>query len=405
MPLRKVAIWYNLGSGGSKRQVYNHVKGLQSRGIEVELFRPPVPSLEFLPLADLAPETEIPLERPEIRNLPLPLKIGEMKSHQARRIEAMDQHCMLAAERIRKSKSDLLFANTCLDFAAPRLARHLNEIPKSVYLAEPSRALYEALPRLPWEALPDAAGIRENQTDKIRVDGLRLLVREERLNVEAFDQVLVNSIFSAEAIRRVYDAPSEVCYLGIDHEFFTPPTANREAFVLSVGSFNGAKNPELVIRSVAHLPTEVRVPLVWIANTEDSALRQRLSQLARDLEVDLQIVKVAGDDELKSYYQRAQCLVYAPLNEPFGLVPLEASACELPIVGVERGGVRETVKHEINGLLTDESPESLGEALLQVLTQPKLAESLGKAGRKRILENWTLNHGTDRLIHHLSKLA
>ena len=39
-------------------------------------------------------------------------------------------------------------------------------------------------------------------------------------------------------------------------------------------------------------------------------------------------------------------MLYAPRLEPFGLAPLEANACGLPVIAVPEGGVRETVVHE-----------------------------------------------------------
>ena len=49
------------------------------------------------------------------------------------------------------------------------------------------------------------------------------------------------------------------------------------------------------------------------------------------------------DDQLIALLNRAAVMVYAPRLEPFGLAPIEAAACALPVVAVAEGGVRETV--------------------------------------------------------------
>src|SRR6476620_3082634 len=58
----RIAIWYNLPSGGAKRALYRHVRGLLERGHEVEAWCPPSANRDFLPLADLIPEHVRPLD-------------------------------------------------------------------------------------------------------------------------------------------------------------------------------------------------------------------------------------------------------------------------------------------------------------------------------------------------------
>jgi len=54
--------------------------------------------------------------------------------------------------------------------------------------------------------------------------------------------------------------------------------------------------------------------------------------------------------------------LYAPRLEPVRYAPLEANACELPVVGVTEGGLRETIVDGVNGLLVD-PPVALAEGI------------------------------------------
>jgi len=77
--------------------------------------------------------------------------------------------------------------------------------------------------------------------------------------------------------------------------------------------------------------------------------------------------------------------------EGFGIVYLEASACGKPIIAGQGGGVAEAILNQKTGLLVNsESPSELAQAFIQLLDNPHLAESLGKNGRKRVLQefNW-----------------
>ncbi len=52
-------------------------------------------------------------------------------------------------------------------------------------------------------------------------------------------------------------------------------------------------------------------------------------------------------------YNKANLVVYTPYQEPFGLVPLESMSCGTPVVGVNDGGVMETVTNGKTGILTE----------------------------------------------------
>src|SRR5437763_1335185 len=58
----KIAVWHNLPSGGGKRALYDHVRGLIERGHTVEAWCPPTADLDFLPLAPMAREHVVDLE-------------------------------------------------------------------------------------------------------------------------------------------------------------------------------------------------------------------------------------------------------------------------------------------------------------------------------------------------------
>src|SRR5688572_32875511 len=57
----RIAVWHNLPSGGGKRALYDHVKGLTDRGHYVESWRPPLFDDDYLPLSNLIKETVTPL--------------------------------------------------------------------------------------------------------------------------------------------------------------------------------------------------------------------------------------------------------------------------------------------------------------------------------------------------------
>jgi glycosyltransferase involved in cell wall biosynthesis len=186
--------------------------------------------------------------------------------------------------------------------------------------------------------------------DLIRMQQLRVLAREERLNAGAFDLILVNSYFSRENLLRAYGLDSTVCYLGVDTELFVNRQYVRENFVVSVGEMGPHKNVEFIIKAVAQIEVP-RPRLVWIANRGSDSYYKEMRSLAESYEVSFEARRRIDDNELVDILNRAAAMVYAPRLEPFGLAPLEANACGLPVVAVAEGGVRETIIDDLIGLL------------------------------------------------------
>ena len=76
--------------------------------------------------------------------------------------------------------------------------------------------------------------------------------------------------------------------------------------------------------------------------------------------------------------------------EPFGLINLEAMACEAPVVASAVGGIVEVVEDGKTGVLVPPAqPEALADAIGRVLANPTLARDMGRAGRKRVEEKFS----------------
>ncbi len=84
-------------------------------------------------------------------------------------------------------------------------------------------------------------------------------------------------------------------------------------------------------------------------------------------------------------------LVHPPDGESFGRVIVEAMAAGLPTVGVRAGGVGEIIEHGVTGLLA--TPDDAGElaaAIEQLARDPVQRQTMGRAGRKRAEERYSL---------------
>jgi glycosyltransferase involved in cell wall biosynthesis len=401
----RIAVWHNLPSGGGKRALYGHVVGLVERGHTVEAWCPPTADGKYLPLSAIISEHVVDLNWPRYTQAD---KFG-ITLVKKRQIVAMDAHCRACADEINRGNFDVLFANSCMFFGATSIGR-FTKVPSVLYLGEPYRWLYEAMPRLWWlapprrsEALLGLSSLKAAIQDSRSLRNWRLQAREEVDNAAAFNRILVNSYFSRESILRAYGLDSDVCYLGINTDLFVDRRLERTNTVVGLGSFTRAKNIRLCIEALCLIP-HPRPKLVWVGNTATSYLDE-MCVLARERNVDFEPNVSILDEELLDILNRAQAMLYAPWLEPFGLAPLEANACGVPVIAVAEGGVRETIVDGITGLLIEKDPASMASAISKLVSNPTLARELGMNARQNVEKNWSMVAAIDRLEQRLVRYA
>jgi glycosyltransferase involved in cell wall biosynthesis len=155
-----------------------------------------------------------------------------------------------------------------------------------------------------------------------------------------------------------------------------------EPFVLSVGRLVSLKRVDLLLRALAHVPPPASAVIVG-----EGPERAVLEALVAELGVAAR-VRFAGyvtDADTRALYARAGAVFYAPWDEDYGLVTLEAFHARKPVVTTtDAGGPLEFVEHERTGLVAAPEPESVGAALARLLRDPDLARELGEAGRAAI---------------------
>lgn len=398
----KIAVWHNLPSGGGKRALYYHVRGLVERGHKLACWSLDTADQSYLPLSEFAPERVI---CSELKNRSRKRFTGRWTSGYREvidRMRAFDEACKRCAREIEAGDFDLLFANSSIAFYVPYIMRHVR-MKKVLYLQEPSRFMYEARPVLPWvssapEDLEQASLFRPRQfiANYPTLETLRLQAKQEWLSAQACDRILVNSYFSRESVLRAYGVDARVCYLGVDTTLFRNLGLERQRFIVGLGSFDPIKGIDLAVRAVALLP-EPRPPLVWIANSGSETYKSTIKELAGSLGVELRIQMAVSDSELVATLNKAALLLCTSRLEPFGFAPLEANACGLPVVGVAEGGLRETVQDGVNGFLVDPEPESIARAANQLLQDPALARQMGEQAAVNVQQTWNVERCVDRL--------
>jgi glycosyltransferase involved in cell wall biosynthesis len=99
-------------------------------------------------------------------------------------------------------------------------------------------------------------------------------------------------------------------------------------------------------------------------------------------------------EAMPALFRSADAVVCVPWYEPFGIVPLEAMACGVPVVASAVGGQTDSVVHGVTGVhVPPRDPDALAAALRPLLADPERRAELGEAGARRARERY----GFDRI--------
>lgn len=154
-------------------------------------------------------------------------------------------------------------------------------------------------------------------------------------------------------------------------------------YLLSVGRLETLKRVDLAIRALALGPPALRLVVAG-----EGPQRAELEGLASQQGV-ADRVRFAGrvdDEALIELYAGALGVVFAPFDEDYGYVTLEAMLSAKPVVTArDSGGPLEFVEDGVNGAVCEASPSALAEAFAALHDRPSRAASLGEAGHRRAL--------------------
>ncbi len=229
----------------------------------------------------------------------------------------------------------------------------LPNLPAVWYCHEPSAFIHSAnwMNALPWPKNWIAKSLNP------------VLRRWDLQACSKFERVLVNSQFTRKYTQEIYrysDVACEVAYLGFDHtKFHACEDVQREPSIVCVAKLTRFKNIDRVIEAIRLLQDSGDVVTqLHIVGTGDAlpSLKQQVQRLG--LNVRVLFHGRLDDAELVRLVQGARGLCLASIEEPFGLVAIEAMACGTPVIAVDSGGPAEIIGRTDAGLLID-NPEPM----------------------------------------------
>jgi glycosyltransferase involved in cell wall biosynthesis len=245
-------------------------------------------------------------------------------------------------------------------------ARHPRKV---VWLIHQHRAAYE-LVGTPYSDFTDSeSDIQLRQ---------QIAALDSRMFAEC-ERILANSRNTATRVEHFNGVSARPLY-------HPPPLAGRLRsgpygdYMLVVARLERLKRIDLVMRAIAQVPSPIRLVIVG-----DGSLRMELEREAAALNLGHRVTFSGSlwGDAVADLYAGALGVVYAPFDEDYGYVTLEAFLAAKPVVTTtDAGGPLEFVRDGANGLVCEPEPASLAAAIGRLANDRGLAERLGCAGRQ-----------------------
>jgi glycosyltransferase involved in cell wall biosynthesis len=241
---------------------------------------------------------------------------------------------------------------------------------KHVWLFHQHRAAYDAA-ESPWS---------DFDLDPEALEAQRLLVEWDNV---ALEEAARRFTTSREVARRLEH------FNGITGEpLYHPPPLHEQLhegpygdYVFCATRLERNKRPDLLVEALPHLRTPTRVVIAG-RGTLDRDLRDRARSTGSGSR--LELPGFVPDDDLVELYAGALAVVYAPFEEDYGYVTLQAFLAGKPVITAhDSGGVLEWVEHGVTGLVTDGSPSAIAAAVDQLWADRGAAARMGAEGRRR----------------------
>ncbi len=102
----------------------------------------------------------------------------------------------------------------------------------------------------------------------------------------------------------------------------------------------------------------------------------------------VEVLTNVPDKQLDELYSRATAVLYPPINEDYGLVPLEAMASGKPVIAINEGGPRETIVNGKTGFLVNDE-KGMASKMRYVVEHPSIAEEIGRRGMARVRRRYS----------------
>jgi glycosyltransferase involved in cell wall biosynthesis len=225
--------------------------------------------------------------------------------------------------------------------------------------------------------------------------------RLDKAAVESCDSVLANSMYAANLAKNIYGREVQFCPLGVPIKLFKNQIAdtyqkrNKTSqlfIVLTVARIETQKNIDTILKAVRVLKKQNKLTkdfVYKIAGDGPQLAYFKRKSKKMGLNDTVHFLGPIPHNDVWKLYAESDIIVHVPLDEPFGLVPVEAALFRKPSIVSDHGGPSEIVVDGLTGLhVRALSPEDLADKIQNLMEQPHRLETMGEAAHIRMAEHY-----------------
>lgn len=226
-----------------------------------------------------------------------------------------------------------------------------------------------------------------------------------RYSLSKADFILSTSRIMVAETKKYTKKSIEVTPFGVDLNLFRKidlPKQDNEFIVGSVKTLSANYGMDILIKSfkqVINKNPDLNLKLQIIGSGPD---RQKLHLLAKSLGIETRVMFLGKleNTTLPVYYNSFSVFVSISNLESFGVVAVEAMACECPVIVSDADGYTEVVQNEETGLIVPKGDiDATAHAIQRFINDRSLRDTMGIRGRKRVEKYYNWNENVEKMIN------
>jgi glycogen synthase len=297
---------------------------------------------------------------------------GGPEARYAAALQALSVDLAMARDPI---AADVVHAHTWYVALAGLLVQALADIPLVV-------TLHSLEPLRPWKREQLGAGY--GVSSWVERTAVESAARVIAVSAQMRADILSNFRVDPARVRVVHNGVDALAFRRTDRRDALARHGIDRPYVLFVGRISEQKGIFTLLEAADAFGGDAL--LVLCASSPDTpAIEARLAAEVASRPHVRWINAMLPVDEVVELYSHARAFVCPSIYEPFGLINLEAMACETPVIAARVGGIPEVVVDDETGwLVPPGDPPALAGAVRRLLADPERAARFGRAGRRRV---------------------
>lgn len=229
-------------------------------------------------------------------------------------------------------------------------------------------------------------------------------------NLKSYTAIASTSYCMAEETKKYLEDKSKEIFItpfGVDTKKFKNLNIEKNKNELVIGivkTLTENYGIEYLIRAIKELENTLdienykKIRLLIYGKGE---LKNKLEALTKELQIEDKVIfkGYISNEDVPKALNEMDIFVVPSINESFGVAAVEAMACEIPVIASSVGGLKEVIVDKETGyLVSKKNCKEIADKLKKLILDKELRISLGKAGRKRVLENYNWDSNVEYMI-------